>query len=46
MYVDHPRDRSKLTCLIYFNLPSSEYGKFLNEFGTWYAIISNFKEHR
>ena len=36
-YVDHPRDQSKLTCLIHGPGNSSDERKVLNDFSTEYA---------
>ena len=42
-YVDHPIDKSKLTCLIHVNFHSLEQCKFLNDFDKRYDTSSNFK---
>ena len=36
-YVDHPRDRSRINCLIHGHVNFSEKCKLLNEFGTRYS---------
>ena len=43
-YIDHPRDRSKLTCLINGLINSSDECKVLKYFGTKYAKGRPFKE--
>ena len=45
-YVDHPRDRSKLTCLIHGHGQSSDKLKALGEFGTNYAKVRPPKVRR
>ena len=45
-YVDSPRYRSKLTCLIHGIGNSSDEFKVLNNFVTKYAKCRHFKEHR
>ena len=41
---DHPRDGSKLTCLIYGPGRSSYECKVLNDFGAKYSKYRHFKE--
>ena len=46
-YVDLPRDRSKLTCLIHGKgIQQSDHCKVINNFGTSYAAGRTFKEIR
>ena len=46
IYVDHPRDRSKPTCLIFVRAHSLDDCKILNDFFTKYAKGRPFKELR
>ena len=45
-YVNHPRDRSKPTCLIYGHGNSSDECKLQTDFGTKYVKSRPFKERK
>ena len=44
-YVDHPKDRSKLTCIIHGPVNSSDKCKVLGEFGSRCAKLRPIKDH-
>ena len=44
MYVDHPKDRSKLTCIIHIPGHSSDECKVLGDFGFKYSKINPTKD--
>ena len=46
MYVDHPRDISKLICLIHGPGNSSDECKVLGDFGSRYSKSRPTKDHR
>ena len=46
MYVDHPKDKSKLTCLIYESGNLSDECKILGDFGNKYDKCRLTKDYR